>query len=341
MRVERSDTESLSKWRSFVENTPGSSPFHHAGWFYVLSECFAVEPYYLMAIDGLGKPAGVLPMYVSRSVFTGKHLSTMEGGALVNEESTAALLYNKAAVLRDRLRLNYLLVRGGPNTGQPVSQRLETVRTVIQVDHQPDELWLKLNKKTRWAVRQAEKNGLRVERDDEAVDLFYYIYAARMRELGTPVMGPCLMRGLRRYLADCFRLFVIRRKKEIIGGMLCLDFSALRISLYAATLSDFLSAHANYLLYWRVIEDSCLTSPRWFDLGRSAPQGGTHAFKRKWRGTDCEVPYSFLVAPGRKFSIPSSDERLGMSLRQKVWTHFPLTLANLLGPLLRRQLPFG
>jgi hypothetical protein len=257
----------------------------------------------------------------------------MEGGALVNEESTAALLYNKAAVLRDRLRLNYLLVRGGPNMGQPVSQRLETVRTVMQVDLQPDELWLKLKKKTRWAIRQAEKNGLRVERDDEAIDLFYSIYAARMRELGTPVMGPCLMRGLRRYLADCFRLFVIRRKKEVIGGMLCLDFSAVRTSLYAATLFDFLGSHANYLLYWRVIEDSCLTSPKWFDLGRSTPQGGTHAFKRKWRGTDYEVPYSFLVAPGRKFSIPSSEERLGMNLRQRVWTHF--------GPLFRRQLPFG
>jgi serine/alanine adding enzyme len=343
LRVRLAQSGDLAVWQEFVDAAPEAGALHHAGWYDVLVDAYWVRPYFLMAVDNRDTPQGVLPLYYSRSPISGAHLSSLEGGVLAaGSEATAALLA-EAKALRDRLGVGYLQLRGGP-VDQPAEITVPKIHTYIDTTKPVEKLWAAVKKKSRWGIRQAEKQDLHVALDADlgGLESFYRVYALHMRDLGTPVIGFDAFHAVRRRLgSQRLRLYLIRRGMRLIGGMLCILNGSRWTDYYAVVRSTKDIEFANYLLYWHVIRDAARCGATCFDFGRSTPGSNVHLFKRKWGGCDVEFPYQFYAsasAVARHRGLPRIPE--GNGLAQRVWSHLPVILCNRLGPLLRKQLPF-
>lgn len=316
---------------------------HHAGWFLVLRDAFRVTPRYLLALDSSGAIQGILPAYYSRSWLAGSHISSLEDGVLARAPNIAGALLSQARALRDACGAQYLQIRGGPVDGASCSS-VPTIRTVITTDQPTDVLWAAIRKKTRWALRQAEKQPLRIEYDSRLEGLadFYVVYSTHMRDLGTPVIGFDAFHAIRAHLgAGRLRLYLVKYNGGLIGGMVCIANGDRWTDYFAAVRLTPEIEFANYLLYWHVIRDAAQLGISRLDLGRSTPGSGVHLFKRKWGGVDAEVRYRFYVAPNaRPRDLGLRRLKGGKGLPQRLWSHLPLPVSNRLGPLLRKQLPF-
>src|SRR5262245_2365395 len=185
-RVRSATAQDLRAWQRYIDSMPNAGCMHHSGWYGVLRDAYWVTPYFLIAHRG-ERIQGVLPLYFSRSPLTGAHVSSLEDGALTSSPEATAALLAEARRLRDRLGANYLQIRGGAvDQAGPIAQ--STVRTFVGTVKPAKELWSAVKKKTRWGIRQAEKQNIVIERDAglENLQQFYRIYADHMRELGTP-----------------------------------------------------------------------------------------------------------------------------------------------------------
>jgi FemAB-related protein (PEP-CTERM system-associated) len=330
-------------WQEFVDRRPDAGCMHHAGWHAVLCEAYWVTPYFLMAKDTCGRIAGILPLYHSRSPLTGPYLSSLEDGVLADHHEAAYALLAEARALRDSTGARYLQVRGGV-VDRPGAISVPTVRTFIDTDRPTDALWSAVKKKTRWAIRQAEKTNICIDCDADLIGLedFYRVYAEHMRELGTPVIGMDAFRAIRSHLgAQRLRLYQVRERQRLIGGMLCIVNANRWTDYYAIMRPSDETVFANYFLYWQVIRDAAACGVPLLDLGRSTPDSNVHLFKRKWGGRDLEVMYQFYPAANAELrGVQLENLKKNKSLMQRLWSRLPLAVCNRLGPLLRKQLPF-
>ena len=337
------NADDLDAWQLFVDDMPNAGCMHHAGWYRILRDAYWVTPYFLIAEEGAKGIAGVLPLYHSRSPFTGSHLSSLEGGVLATCAGAAAALLTEARSLRDAIGANYLQVRGGM-VDQPGSRSFITVDTVIDTSQAPERLWHAVKKKTRWAIRQVQKTQIRIERDADlgGLDVFYRLYAEHMRDLGTPVQGRDAFMALKRHLGQKrLRLYFVHENDKKIGGMLCILNQGRWTDYHAIVRPSQQTEFANYLLYWSVICDAATCGSPILDLGRSTPGTNVHQFKRKWGGRDVEVAYHFYPSEASaRLELGLETLKRDRRLPQRIWSHLPLGVSNRLGPLLRKQLPF-
>ena len=305
MRVRLATDGDLAAWQKFVDGNDAAGCMHHAGWYGVLREACWVTPYFLMAVNDQGTIEGILPTYFSRSPLTGRHISSLEDGVLAPSAEAATALLTEARSLRDRTRSRYLQIRGGM-VDREAEITQPTVRTIIETAKPVEKLWTAVKKKTRRAVRQAEQQDLCIEHDAELARLsdFYAAYAAHMRDLGTPVFGFDMFAAIVKHLGrDRLRLYIVRHEGASDRGHVVhrqwppLD-GLLRDRPSVAgdricQLPALLACHSRCLANGVVR----------LDLGRSTPDSNVHLFKRKWRGSDIEVPYHFYLGPaisGRK-----------------------------------------
>jgi len=343
IRVRLASDADLPIWQEFVDRNTRAGCMHNAAWLQVLHDVYWVTPYFLMAVDDTGAVQGILPTYFSRSPLTGRHISSLEDGVLsTTSEATAALLA-EARALRDRTRSRYLQIRGGA-VDRPGDIVQATVRTFINTSEPIEKLWAAITKKTRWGIRRAEGQGLRIEHDNAlaALSEFYAVYAGHMRNLGTPVFARSVFDAmLNRLGRNRLRLYTVKHGDRLIGGMLCILNGHLWTDYYAVVQPSPATEFANYLLYWHVIRDAAQSGAVRLDLGRSTPGSNVYLFKRKWRGTDVEVPYHFYLRPGvRTENVGFGRQKQNKGTLQRLWSKLPLSVSNCVGPLIRKQLPF-
>jgi hypothetical protein len=332
----------LADWQRFAGERAPSNPMLDAAWYRVLADAFSVERLFLMCRDGAGQLAGLAPLYLSRSPITGRHLTNLEDGWYAADDAASRALLHEAMSVTASRGAHYLLLRNAGSVADAASHIVTTVRRVIDTSRGAESILREVKKKNRWCIRQAVANGFVAVEDSrlQRIDLFYDLYARRMRDLGTPVMSIEYMRALgRRFGPARLRLFFVCRDGREIGGMLCLAAADSWLNMYAVVREDMMAQYANYLLYWHAIERAAAAGIARFDLGRSRPASNTYFFKSKWPGTDREVPHGCYCAPrmsGRVGHIGEQD-----SIARRIWKRLPLPLANWAGPKIRNQLPFG
>lgn len=333
----------LAAWQRFVDRNPNAGCMHHAGWYRVLRDAYWVTPYFLLAESEAGRIVGLLPLYHSRSPLTGAHLSTLEEGVLAINAGAAQALLARARSLRDDIGANYLQVRGGI-VDNAVARKFAFVHTFIDTSQPEERLWRRIRKKTRWAIRQAQKSAISIEQDSQLgkLERFHDLYAEHMHTLGTPAPGVRAFLAIRSHLGDArLRLYLVKEHQRIIGGMLCILNEHRWTDYFAIVRPTEETDFANYLLYWHVIRDAAARGVHLLDLGRSAADSNVHQFKRKWGGYDVDANYHFYPsARSNSRNVGLEALKQGKQLPQRVWSHLPLAACNFLGPLLRKQLPF-
>ena len=329
-------------WMNTLEdprNRPGLA--HSPKWFHVIRDVYGHEPLYLSAEDRTGATA-ILPSFIVRRPLGGTVIASMpyldSGGPCGTSPSLAAALVECLIEEGRKLSARSIELRSAEPIPIGVPAKTHKVSMTLELPSNAGTLWQRADKTVRNQVRKAEREGITIEAGGaNHLAAFYDVFAARMRDLGSPVHA-------RRFLGaavDAFgpraRIVLARRGGLTIGGLIALRFKDRVTVPWAACLERYFPLCPNMLLYWDTLRAACAEGVRSFDFGRSTRGSGTYRFKRQWGAAE-EQLYWYTI-PLR----PESRESRGAVARggdfaAMAWRRLPLAITRQLGPHIRKYL---
>lgn len=341
-RVEKS-------WDRFVELHPQATVGHLRAWGPIIHEAYGHESIALAAVES-GEVVGILPLVLVRSRLFGDRLVSIPfldyGGILVDAESPRPVDTDVSRALF-AAALDAGRARGARSLGlrqfhriglaDPVTDDRVTMLLPLSTS---DTVWKALPSERRNRVRKGEKNGLHaLWGGAELLDGFYEVFAANMRDLGSPVHSRGFFAAMLEGLGETARVLQVRdRAGRAVGAAVCLFFRDTIAVPWVSSRRDAFALCPNFVLYWEVIRFGCEQGYRTLDLGRSFRNAGTFEFKRQWGAAPHPLPWIFrdLVGGG-----PPPLDRDGSRLHRMVdlWKRLPVPVANVVGPWVRRQVP--
>jgi FemAB-related protein (PEP-CTERM system-associated) len=334
-------------WDRFVELHPRATPGHLRAWGPAIHEAYGHESIALAAVEA-GEVVGILPLVLVKSRLFGDRLVSMPfldyGGLLVttdtahSAEVSRALLDAALDAARSRGARSLGLRQFHPtDLADPVTDDRVTMLLTLST---AEAVWKALPSERRNRVRKGEKSGLEtVWGGHELLDDFYAVFAANMRDLGSPVHARAFFTAMLRHLGDTARVLLVRAGDgRPVGAAVCLFFRDTIAVPWVSSRREAFALCPNFVLYWEVIRQGCRQGSRTLDLGRSFKNAGTFEFKRQWGAEPHPLPWIFRdLVPGAAPSTDQDSRRFQTLIR--AWKRLPVPVANLVGPWVRRQVP--
>lgn len=329
------------QWDAFVQRTPGSTFCHLAGWREIMTDVLGHECLYRIATDEDGKWQGVLPLVRVRSRLFGHYLVSMPflnyGGPIGTPAAQRLLAEDgKALARRSAVDLLELRTRHSVPCDLEISNRKITV--VLNLPESPDLLWRKvLPSSRRRQIERAKKEGLEARFGPDQLEPFYEVFAHNMRDLGTPVLPRRLFEEIARLFPN-FAVFGVAyaNGRPLAGGCGLVWGDEFEIT-WVSSLREYDHLMPNMFLYWSYMQHLIGRGVRVFNFGRCTPNGRTHRFKHQWGGVD--VPLPWLQWSPSEIDTTPSPERPIYRVATAMWSYVPVRVANLVGPVLARQIP--
>ncbi len=331
-------------WDAFVEAHPLGTVDHLWAWRLVIADALGHESVYLEARRG-STLVGVLPLVLVRSRIFGRSVVSLPflnyGGILAadNDVEVVTALVDAARDTTCRFRGSHVELRHMGRLCSSLPVRQHKLAMTLALPGRGDDLWTQLDRKVRNQVRKAQKAELRVAQGGgELVDAFYAVFAENMRDLGTPVYPKRLFTAVFEALPDRARAVVVSQGERPIAAGLSLRLGTTVLNPWASSLREFRPLCPNMLLYWTMLEQAIADGATVFDFGRSSPGGGTHQFKLQWGAVERPLSWEYVLLsrpepPDQGPSNAKFDRAIAL------WQRLPLSVANLIGPLVARHLP--
>lgn len=342
--IEVNGQVSADEWRRYVERHPEGLYYHLPQWKETLEQSFRRRPFYLFARNTEGRLAGLLPLFQVKSPLTGNRLISLPFshicGPIADSETVEAQLVGRARELRDELGCRYLEIRGMRRL--PVDMKVNEYFStyILELSGEPSAVWKKLNKKgVRWAIGKAERDGVtvRVENTIEGMRVFSGLNQRTKRNLGVPAHPFAFLENMTDKLAGHVTLYLAEVSGRAIAGIVTISFRDYVCYAYGASDERYLRYHANDLLIWRAIEDSCRNGYRRFDFGKTSPDNeGLARFKKHWGTEQLGLFYHYYPISPTLISSDRSGRKY--QLLTSFWKKFPLPLAKAMGSLVFRHL---
>jgi FemAB-related protein (PEP-CTERM system-associated) len=330
-------------WDRFVERHPHATIAHLAAWSAVVHDAYGHRGVSLAAVDD-GDLVAVLPLVLMKSRLFGRRLVSMPfldyGGILATPGTAAerALADAAIALAREHGAASIGLRQRGL-TGLDVPATGERVTMLLPLSSE-EAVWKALPSERRNRVRKGQKNGLGAAWGGRALlDDFYDVWAANMRDLGSPAHSRAFFARMLEALGDAARVLLVREPAgRAVGAAVCLCFRDTLLVPWVSSLRDAFALCPNFVLYWEAIAFGCRAGYRALDFGRSFRDRGTYEFKRQWGAVAAPLPWIFLdVIPGAPAAVDR--DAGGWATLVEAWKRLPLPVANLVGPWIRGQVP--
>jgi len=329
-----------ARWDAFVMATPAATFCHRAGWQSVIERAFGHRTHFVYA-ERDGTITGILPLTEIRSRLFGHSLVSnafaVYGGPVATDDGSRDALIAYASKLMDSTGANNVEFRSitASCPGWTVKEGLYvTFRREISADHEKN-----LNaipRKQRAVIRKGITNEL-TARAGHDVRTLHRIYAESVRNLGTPVFPRRYFALLCEEFGDDAEILVVEDAGVPIAAVLSFYFRDEVQPYYGGGTPAARSRAGNDILYWEVMRRAADRGCRIFDFGRSKIDTGAYSFKKNWGFEPTPLNYEFRLRPGD--TIPDVNP-LNPKYRMMIaaWKRLPLPVANLLGPLLVRNL---
>lgn len=331
--------ESVDAWNEFVFSRPEATFFHRAEWKKVIETAFSHKMYYLYAEQG-GRIVGVFPLGHIKSLLFGNALVSspfcVYGGAIGVDDSVRSALESHAIQIATELGVDYLESRNTvtSSSGWPSKELYVTFRKKISAD--PDENMNNIPRKQRAMVRKGIKAGL-VSETDDSVERFYAVYAESVRNLGTPVFSRRYFRLLSEVFGDDCRILLASRNGKVISGVMSFYFRNEVLPYYGCGTPEARTYKSFDFMYWELMRQSCLDGIEIFDYGRSKIGTGSYSFKKNWGFVPEPLPYQYYLLKADNIpDINPLNPRYQLFI--KLWKRLPLPVANVIGPVISRNL---
>jgi FemAB-related protein (PEP-CTERM system-associated) len=339
-------------WDDFVTGQPAGTFFHLSGWRNILSSSFGYQPLYLWALD-YGAVRGVLPLFLVKSLFSGRSLVTIPfgvyGGILAADQQAGHILLSEAMRLARELDVRFLELRGNPygefdmtthvNGAHLYWSRKDLYFTFLSEVGPSDDVNLaRIPRKQRRMIRHGQKNGLKAVFDDGRLTDFYDVYAANVSNLGTPVFGYSYFQTLLSSFEDKCKVLLIEYQGKIIAGVMSFFYRDQVLPYYGGALKDAVHLAPNDFMYWELMRYAAAQGCKQFDFGRSKAGTGAYNFKRHWGFEPKPLPY-WCYSPGGQAIPDTSPLNPNLQWAIRLWRRLPLPITKSLGPHIVRHFP--
>jgi serine/alanine adding enzyme len=244
----------------------------------------------------------------------------------------ASELARQQKVERVELRQGTELATGWQHSSSKVTMEIALPST-------SDELWKRFSTGLRNKIRKGQKSQFRVEwTQAEGVKDFYGVFAANMRNLGTPVYPRNWFEAICTSFPGQIHIMSLWEGQRVVASAF---LSAYRETLelpWSASLPDTRKSYSHYMMYWSFLEWAIQNGYRRLDLGRCTKGSGTYEFKRHWVCEERPLHWYYWLAPGSRLPETRPDNpRYHFAI--EMWKRLPLAVANQLGPRIVRGLP--
>lgn len=337
----RSIPDAGGTWRRVVEESTRSTLAHSPEWLPVIQGAYGHDPLYLSAEDDSGG-YGVLPAFVVRRPFFGTVVTSMpfldSGGPCSSSAAIARILIDHLLAEAWGIGARVVELRCSEPVDIGTEPLEHKVTMTLPLSSDADYLWRRLDKSVRNQIRKAERSGLSIEFGGaEKLTAFYDTFAARMRDLGSPVHTPEFLRAVLVSFGSRARIVLVRKGTLPIGGLMTLAFKDRLIVPWATCLKEYFPLCPNMLLYWEALRAACREGFHRFDFGRSTRDSGTYRFKCQWGAVE-EPLFWYRIPIGSDTRRSLTRGPAGASCLSRAWQHLPLAVTRHLGPRIRRYL---
>ena len=342
MNIIRCDESHAKAWDEFVCGQEQGSFYHLFGWKAVNESCFGHETFYLAALDD-GRFRGVFPLVFLQTGLFGKILCSLPfvnyGGPCSDDPMVERLLIEEAKRLVPQNRADYLEIRSTRKLDGDLQTSEHKVSITVALDPNPDVIWDAFKTGHRKHIRQAYKRNLCVKNGGlDLLDTFYSILSESWKHLGTPVYEKRYFERVLTMFPDRTKIFVVEHEGVPVSAAFNGYLGAMVEGMWLGTRPEYRQLEPSYVLYWEMIRDGCLGGFQRFHLGRSTVDSGGETFKRKWNAYPTQLYWQYLVRNGRpipQLNVSNRKYQLAMS----VWRRLPLSVTQVLGPLLAKGIP--
>ncbi len=343
MRVE-TVSEPAAEWDAFVASRPGAVLGHAAAWASVLAEAYGLAPLYLAARDSTGALAGILPLVRFRNLRARRELVSLPfldgAGILATSPSAEAALLDAAlGLLRENGARALELRQRAPRRAapQPTARRVDLV---LPLPASEELLWKSLPAKVRNQTRKAQRAGLRIASGAPEVLRrgFYQVLRVNMRDLGSPVHAERFFERAAERFGPRLRFIVASLGERPVGGLVAIHFGSTVFVPWASTLRSERPRCPNNLIYWEALRWAVGQGAAEFGFGRSAPNSGTHRFKRSWGAEERPLAWTRLGRDGAALPLEPAGDSALLRAFSGLWKAVPVPLSAILGPRVRRFL---
>ena len=338
--IHQLSANNFSRWDEYVSKSEEATFFHRAGWKTVLESAFGHRSYFLYA-ERNGEIEGVLPLAQNKSVLFGNVLVStpfcVYGGIVADNPEAASALRQAACDLAHSLKVDALELRNikASNEGWPEKSLYSTFRKSIDTD--PDVNMKAIPSKQRTMVRKGIKNGLVSEVGDHW-DRAYRVYSESVRNLGTPVFSNKYFKALKHVFGDDCGVMMISHQGKDVAGVVSFYFRDEVLPYYGGSVAAARSIKGvNDFMYWELMRRSAEQGIKTFDFGRSKNDTGPYKFKKHWGFIPEPLHYEYsLIAADSAPDINPLNPKYQLFI--KAWKKLPLFAANLMGPILAKNL---
>ncbi|HEY0526137.1 MAG TPA: FemAB family XrtA/PEP-CTERM system-associated protein [Stellaceae bacterium] len=334
--------ERIAAWDAYASAHPHGTFFHRAGWRDVIEKSFGHKTHYLLAEREGGAVCGVLPLVHVHSRLFGNTLASsafcVYGGPIADDDATLGALDARAVDLMRSLGADCLeyrsLQRRHPDWPCKDSFYVTFRREIVE---DPDQNLKAIPRKQRAVVRQSLERGLRYE-TDATVDRFFPIYAASVRNHGTPVFARSFFRNIKETFGeDCEVGAVVAEDGTPVSAVMSFYFRDEVLPYYGGGLPAARKLGGFDFMYWQILRNAGERGLKIFDFGRSKVGTGSFSFKKNWGFTAQPIFHEYQLKPGG--SIPEVNP-LNPKYRLfiETWKRLPMPVANAIGPFVARNL---
>ena len=335
-----SDTENSARWEAFVQACPEATFFHRAAWQSILRNVFRHPTYFLYA-EHDGEILGVLPLAHIKSRLFGNSLIALPfavyGGVAASTTEAAAALEQEAQSLARQLDVDHLEFRNiNPRHADwPTQDLYVTFRKEILPEVEAN--MLAIPRKQRAMVRKGINSGL-ISTVDRKSDRFFKLFADNVHRHGTPALPKRYFDTLLEVFGDdCEILTITSPDGKPLSSVLSFYFRDEVLPYYAGDDEAARNFAANDFKYWELMRRSCERGLKIFDYGRSKVGTGPYSFKKNWGFEPQGLHYEYCLY--KRDSIPQNNpNNAKYKLLIETWRRMPISLANLIGPHIVRNL---
>ncbi|MDP8924334.1 MAG: GNAT family N-acetyltransferase [Chloroflexota bacterium] len=358
LRLVAVDPRSDPRWAPFVAAHPDGTVYHHPAWLRLLERVYGYTPMHLACETDEGHLRGVLPLFRTRGLITGRGLASLPrtpvAGPLAHDRRALAALVSAAI---ERVRAE----PGGKLQFRILSTELDGLaeglvgtpwETTYVLDLPQNSATLRFGNsrnhgRIKWAVNKAERLGVRVRPAETERELraWYELYLDAMRWHVVPPRPYRFFQACWRELrpSGLMRLLLAEQveagRSRLLAGSLLLMFGHTVFYAFNGRRRDDLSLQPNNALQWRAIHDACREGYRRYDLG-AVMEGnvGLADFKAKW-GAEPRHVHKFYY-PGLWESEPGTVPVGGKVRRaaDAAWRRLPLRATALIGNIVYSRL---
>jgi FemAB-related protein (PEP-CTERM system-associated) len=333
----------LKSWESFAETAPNASLYHLYGWKDVIERTFGHPTFYLAAVGTGRRVAGVLPLVQLKSRLFGNLLVSLPyfnyGGICADSDEVRDTLFQEAIGLARQEGASSIELRHEDAWRRELPTKTHKVSMRLELPASTEDLWKALGAKLRNQVQKPRREGAKTAFGrEEELDSFYEVFAANMRDLGTPVYPKEFFRNiLRQFPERTWIGTVYLGDTPVASGFLAGFRDRLEIP-WASSLRAFNSLSPNMLLYWSCLEFAIEHSYTSFDFGRSTPGESTYRFKEQWGARPHPLFWHYWIPNGAQ--IPEVNPK-NPKYRAAIaaWQRMPLPLTRWLGPHIVKYIP--